>query len=136
MKASWTITQVRILAQTLAISTCFRHSNGPMLCRTRVFSHPEWFAEVNVNSRKRPPSSAQHLTDANSDTGPITIADSWLPTLGQYCAVLSPSAIHTWGYSIRYSMLHAVMSWMTMQISWHILATQILTQRVSKCNSS
>ena len=29
--------------------------------------------------------SAQHLTDANSDTGPLTIADSWLPRLGQYC---------------------------------------------------
>ena len=133
----------RILAQTLAASTCFRHSNGPMLCRTLVFSLPEWFAvvkvthgpvmcrpwarlwlfyfqnwiplqkwlsawyradtgpsfgwkSVNLNSRKRPSSSAQHLTNANSDTGPITIADSWLPRLGQYCVVLSPSAIRTW----------------------------------------
>ena len=51
---------------------------------------------VNWNSRKRPPPSVQHLTDANSDTGPITIADFWMPRLGQYCAVLSPSAIRTW----------------------------------------
>ena len=37
-----------ILAQTLAASTCFRHSNGPMLCRTPVCSIPEWFAVVKV----------------------------------------------------------------------------------------
>ena len=37
-----------ILAQTLAAKTCFRHSNGPMLCRTLVFSLPEWFAVVKV----------------------------------------------------------------------------------------
>ena len=132
-----------MLAQTLAASTCFQHSSGPMLCRTLIFSLPEWFAVVNVthspvmcrpwawlwlfyfqnwmpywkwqaawyradtgpsfgwrsvnlNSRQRPPSSVQHLTDANVNTRPITIADSWLPRLGQYCAVLSASAIRTW----------------------------------------
>ena len=37
-----------MLAQTLAASTCFRHSNGPMLCRTLVFSLPGWFAVVKV----------------------------------------------------------------------------------------
>ena len=37
-----------ILIQTLIASTCFRHSNGPMLCRTLVFSLPEWFAVVKV----------------------------------------------------------------------------------------
>ena len=37
-----------MLAQTLATSTCFRHSNGPMLCRTLVFSLPGWFAVVKV----------------------------------------------------------------------------------------
>ena len=36
------------LAQTLAANTCFRHSNWPMLCRTLVFSLPEWFAVVKV----------------------------------------------------------------------------------------
>ena len=46
--------------------------------------------------KKKMPSTAQYLTDANSDTGPITMADSWLPRLDQYCAVLSPSAIRTW----------------------------------------
>ena len=51
---------------------------------------------VNLNSRQRPPSSAQHLTNANGDTGPITIADCWLPRLSQYCAVLSASEIRTW----------------------------------------
>ena len=37
-----------ILAQNLAANTCFRHSKGPMLCRTLVFSLPEWFAVVKV----------------------------------------------------------------------------------------
>ena len=37
-----------MLAQTLAASTCFRHSSGPMLCRTLVFSLPGWFAVVKV----------------------------------------------------------------------------------------
>ena len=37
-----------ILAQTLAANTCFWHRNGPMLCRTLVFSLPEWFAVVKV----------------------------------------------------------------------------------------
>ena len=37
-----------MLAQTLAASTCFRHSNGPMLCRTLVFALPGWFAVVKV----------------------------------------------------------------------------------------
>ena len=32
----------------------------------------------------------------NHDTGPIAITDSWLPRLGQYCAVLSASAIRSW----------------------------------------
>ena len=37
-----------MLAQTLAVSTCFRHSNGPMLCRTLVFSLSKWFAAIKV----------------------------------------------------------------------------------------
>ena len=37
-----------MLAQTLAARTCFQHSSRPMLCRTLVFSLPEWFAVVNV----------------------------------------------------------------------------------------
>ena len=37
-----------MLAQTLAASTCFRHSNGSMLCRTLVFSLPGWFAVIKV----------------------------------------------------------------------------------------
>ena len=37
-----------ILAQSLAASTCFRHNNGPMLCRTLVFSLPELFAGVKM----------------------------------------------------------------------------------------
>ena len=37
-----------ILAQTLAASNCFRHSYGPMLCRTLVYSLLEWFSMVKV----------------------------------------------------------------------------------------
>ena len=81
---AWMITPVcilrSILAQTQTANTCFRHSNGPILCRALVFSLPEWFAvvkvthgqdfgqrfgwrSVNLNSQQRPPSSAQHLTN-------------------------------------------------------------------------
>ena len=82
-----------ILAQTLAASTCFRLLTG-------ADTGPSFgWRSVYLNSRRRPPSSAQHLTDANSDTGPITIADSWLSGLGQYFAVFSPPAICTWDLS-------------------------------------
>ena len=79
-----------ILAQTLAANTCFRNSKGPMMCRTFGWR------SVNVDSRQRPASSAQHLTHTNGNTGPVIIADCWLPRLGQYFAVLSTSAIRTW----------------------------------------
>ena len=89
-----------ILAQILSAKTYFRQSNGPMLCRTLVFSLPEWCAKfrlnsVNLKSRQRSLPSAQHLTDANGDISRIAISDCWLPRLGQYCAVLSASAIRT-----------------------------------------
>ena len=34
-----------------AANTCFRHSNGPMLCRTLVFLLAEWFSVVKVTHR-------------------------------------------------------------------------------------
>ena len=37
-----------ILAQTIIANNCFWHSNGPVLCRTLVFSLPEWCAAVKV----------------------------------------------------------------------------------------
>ena len=75
---------------------------GPNSGRQHLFSAQQWANAVPnfgfLTSRMvcRGKSDTWHLTDANSDTGPITMADSWLPRLGQYCAVLSPSAICTW----------------------------------------
>ena len=80
-----------ILAQNLAASTCFRH-------RYKADTGPSFdWRSINLNSRQRLPSSAQHLTDANCDTGLITITDCWLPRLSHYCTILSASVNRTWG---------------------------------------
>ena len=68
---------------------------GNWYCTNAVHRYQFLLGSVNLNSRQRLPSSAQHLTEANGDTGLIKIADSWLPRFGQYCSVLSASAIRS-----------------------------------------
>ena len=46
------------------------------------------------------PVLGQHWADLNADIGPVTLANLWLPRLGQYWAVFSVPTIRTWGPSI------------------------------------